>query len=361
MKLGRAVAISVVVFGAVISAVSCAKTDTGTDSNTHWLDECDSDTDCGNLSCLCGVCTKGCSASSACAGLGSDATCGTLAACGAQGNVCLARSEGGPGSGGGTGTAGRPATGGAGTTGGSGAGAGGAADIPDAPATGPCAPMNARDNPSFCGNDAAALPTRYHWNGTTCLPSTCCAGPDCNDRYDTAEACDAAHSACYADDGIARSCTTNDDCILAERTCCFCGETGAEDVIAIRESSEQTWAGNRCANTQGECPPCAPIENPSLSAICFEGRCKVLDVEPFAVCDGDQDCAFQQKSCCETCPATADGFAAVSVDDSLLGPFRSAVCERPPGEGCNAVACLPPDNLAARCQSGHCAAIEISP
>ncbi len=51
-------------------------TDDGvTDSHTNWLMQCDADEVCGDLSCLCGVCTRSCDDDAACAGLGVDAAC----------------------------------------------------------------------------------------------------------------------------------------------------------------------------------------------------------------------------------------------------------------------------------------------
>src|SRR5262249_39030556 len=69
--------------------LSCAtKTDAGTDSNTHWFADCDSDVDCGGLTCRCGTCTMACSANNDCAALGATATCGSRPDCG-EGLSCL--------------------------------------------------------------------------------------------------------------------------------------------------------------------------------------------------------------------------------------------------------------------------------
>ena len=286
-KLLHGLTISVVAFGTMIAAASCGKTTDGTDSNTHWMDSCDGDTDCGNLSCLCGVCTKKCTGESSCDELGSDATCSPLTGCGASlGPLCVGRGEG---TGGSSNTGGRAATtGGApASTGGAQSASGGtSAATGGTPgsggtASGACAPMEAMENTSFCGNDAAVLPTRYHWNGTTCIPTACCTGKDCNKRFETAEACDDAHAACYTEDGIDRApCTRDEDCLLELRACCFCGETTSNDVIAIRSYAQRSWVGNRCAESTGACPPCVPIENPALSAFCNAGVCRVQEVLP---------------------------------------------------------------------------------
>jgi hypothetical protein len=53
-----------------------------TDSETHWLLRCDSDLDCGERSCECGVCSKSCVASTECASLGiSNVECVPSASC----------------------------------------------------------------------------------------------------------------------------------------------------------------------------------------------------------------------------------------------------------------------------------------
>lgn len=51
-----------------IVAASCGKTtsDSGTDSSTHWLESCETDSECGALRCLCGTCTLPCTDVAAC-------------------------------------------------------------------------------------------------------------------------------------------------------------------------------------------------------------------------------------------------------------------------------------------------------
>ncbi len=55
-------------------AAGCAKTATPGDSETHFLAKC-TDTCGGGLSCVCGVCTKPCTASSSCGALSDAASC----------------------------------------------------------------------------------------------------------------------------------------------------------------------------------------------------------------------------------------------------------------------------------------------
>lgn len=59
----------------VVAGCSRSHPEAGGDSSTHWLRRCGADDQCGGLSCVCGVCSTECSASSECAGLGSNAVC----------------------------------------------------------------------------------------------------------------------------------------------------------------------------------------------------------------------------------------------------------------------------------------------
>ncbi len=71
-----------------------------TDSQTNWLRACDQDAECGELSCLCGVCSRDCEGDPECDDLGGS-TCvaeqerGSIAACGGQkppaAGLCLPR------------------------------------------------------------------------------------------------------------------------------------------------------------------------------------------------------------------------------------------------------------------------------
>ena len=72
-------------------AVSCANTssDAGTDSSTHWLDQCSTDGDCGGLTCECGICTKPCVTPSNCDKLSPSASCAAVPGCSSKATVCL--------------------------------------------------------------------------------------------------------------------------------------------------------------------------------------------------------------------------------------------------------------------------------
>jgi hypothetical protein len=49
-------------------------------SQTHWLQGCDSASECGGLECLCGVCTKSCEDNAECSSLGESSVCTSLGA-----------------------------------------------------------------------------------------------------------------------------------------------------------------------------------------------------------------------------------------------------------------------------------------
>lgn len=49
--------------------------DPSTDSGSHWLEPCEDDAVCGDLACVCGVCTASCDAAGACEGLAEAVVC----------------------------------------------------------------------------------------------------------------------------------------------------------------------------------------------------------------------------------------------------------------------------------------------
>lgn len=56
-----------VLFLLAIAAAGCAKSeDPPKNGQSHWLEECRSDAECGELSCVCGLCTERCTSDSAC-------------------------------------------------------------------------------------------------------------------------------------------------------------------------------------------------------------------------------------------------------------------------------------------------------
>lgn len=66
----------------------------GDDSSTHWLSRCTSDEDCGELQCLCGVCSKDCQREDACDSLSQRAVCSDAVGCDQAPRVCTQECEG---------------------------------------------------------------------------------------------------------------------------------------------------------------------------------------------------------------------------------------------------------------------------
>ena len=90
-------ALLVALVGALLPGCSKSDPDAVNSSQTHWLKRCSSDGDCGDLSCLCGVCTQSCDTTGACSGLADNATCARVQSGGdcadEPARVCLAGCE----------------------------------------------------------------------------------------------------------------------------------------------------------------------------------------------------------------------------------------------------------------------------
>src|SRR6187455_2984454 len=69
--------ISVLVTATLALPLGCetAPGDQHTGSESHFLRSCSSDSECGPLSCLCGVCSSACGNDAACSDLAADAEC----------------------------------------------------------------------------------------------------------------------------------------------------------------------------------------------------------------------------------------------------------------------------------------------
>jgi alpha-tubulin suppressor-like RCC1 family protein len=76
-------------------AIACSQSRPQIDSSTHWLHACESNAECGELSCVCGTCNVSCNSNSACDGLDSDAECSMDqpldSSCGGEVPVCVLR------------------------------------------------------------------------------------------------------------------------------------------------------------------------------------------------------------------------------------------------------------------------------
>ena len=291
-------------YGAFNLTAGCGEVreDGGTDSNTHWLEPCRRDADCGELACVCGQCTQPCENDGAC-GVLPGASCALANACAPSNDApscvaecvrdadcaavreglecadgqCRPRPEPG-GSGGSDGTGGTVA-GTGGSVAGAGANAGSGGESGSA-LTGTCDAMDAL--PSLVNLPCAPGPSVYAWNGTHCYEFSegCqCLGEDCDELYPTMEACDSNYAACYRSQGITGACEDDDDCKLTFRGCCEpCGFQRLDVLAATTESEEARWHG-ACEPDAGctlqECAePFQP--SPEARAECVESRCQVV-------------------------------------------------------------------------------------
>lgn len=283
----------------LVAAASCGQTETaGGDSNTHWLESCDSEDDCGGLRCLCGVCTEPCAGDGDCQRFGSRAACGEVEGCDSPPSSICAEVEGAAGSG------------------------------PGPVSNDPCRPFDAATGASNCGAVVG-----YTWNGQMCEAVYCsCQGSECDRLFESADACDRAHRDCYAESGVTRQCVTHADCALQFRTCCWpCGVPGNDSYIATRLDSPDLNDAGICLGTpNGGCPDCVSLQNPAIYPACIDGECSVLDLTEQAECASDQDCRVSTKDCC-ACGGDFSSSGAIAVNQSFTSPDY---CDGPTCDPC---------------------------
>jgi hypothetical protein len=304
MKVAKAWILGVWLGGALSLITSCggkARVD-GTDSHTHWLKECEADSECGGLSCICGVCTKACDEGADCVPFGAKASCEVPAGCDARGpTACVLPTPNGAG--------GSGASGGAGSGGGSGG----------TPASADCQPMDAKSSAAACAAIAG-----YVWNGSICTTVLCdCEGADCDRMFATADECDRAYRECYAERGIRRACSSHGDCVVQTRACCeACGPSGdpqAQLIATTADSPTPRAAGICIGDPEGGCDDCVGYVEPAVYAACVEGECRLLDVSDQANCQTVDDCRFVTKDCCP-CGGDFTAPGLLGVDASFSQP-----------------------------------------
>lgn len=192
----------------------------------------------------------------------------------------------------------------------------------------------------------------------------CQGGPCCTDEaapimntFDCSWSCPAGYSfSCIPDPGARCAapwmvCDAPSDCELAPADgCCFvCGDPTEEDVRAINSTHRDEFYA-MCP--MPACPPCAPIDDPSLRPICLEGFCRVTDVRmlDLSTCNADSDCALRVTECCE-CGGDTSRLIAIRIDAGA--DYAELVCD--PGQGCDLCAPVYPDTVEAFCAAdGHC-------
>jgi len=76
-----------------LAALSCSPTEPQTGTRTHWLQSCDSDTDCGSedASCICNICTRPCDSDETCDGGSCSSLVSAIGLCGSslEERICL--------------------------------------------------------------------------------------------------------------------------------------------------------------------------------------------------------------------------------------------------------------------------------
>jgi hypothetical protein len=318
---------------AAVFAYSCggATAKDGTDSHTHWLSECQSDAECGSLRCLCGICSRPCSAASECSDLAGRASCEALSGCRAAEPAVVACELGCSGD-----TDCQQ-----GST--SGRCSGGRCRWPvetsqaspvqsdSASGRGPCDAMDAGSV-----NGCQGQVSGYAWNGVMCTPLFCgCSGADCGAIYATGSACDRAHAQCYEQHGVSLACTRHSDCALADRTCCGACNSSFPWVMAQSSWPIRLIDAGICIPV-ASCSGCEvqALFSAGLDALCLEGMCTAIDLGESAYCDTDADCHVRTKDCCECGGDTAlNGVMAVGKSY----PSRPDWCPR--DQACDA--CMP--------------------
>jgi len=190
---------------AAVSFGSCSSShmQAGTDGVTHWLTDCETSAECGELSCLCGVCTRSCEASAQCSDLGADARCIAPHGdrCAEEVLICQldAVAPGGAGGREGHDAATLPMQDGGravvpGDNGPAEPGRdGGVEDGALPPDPERCRALDARSSGALC-----ARLDGYTWTGSACEPIYCgCSGSECDEAHESLGECERSHAACY--------------------------------------------------------------------------------------------------------------------------------------------------------------------
>jgi hypothetical protein len=207
--------------------------------------------------------------------------------------------------------------------------------------------MDARSDGTECGGVPG-----YTWLGKLCEPIVCgCTGADCDQLFETMEACDRAHEVCYEQAGITRACTRHADCVLAPRNCCpGCGELRADQLVGVHASSTSLSEAGLCRDPSNICVDCDFSLSPTHYPACIEGICSVVDVTEQASCQPGTGCRLVSKDCCD-CGGdfTRDGVMAV-------GPSfkKAARCDAVPCDDCVPSA---PEGTLATCDRAHNACV----
>lgn len=363
-------------------AIACAdnSSDAGTDSSTHWMNDCSSDAQCGSLKCECGVCTKPCAAASECKGLSASASCAAVPGCSSKATVCLrsAQDAGHPsvdaaqpssggdcpsdatagdhcdgrieqcwlpcsnglrgqltcsdskwGAGKGLFSCGTGGTGGSTGSGGA-SGSGGNTSVGGSGTTGGDCPAGVQGN-APCDGRIEQCWTQCNSGSRgqfVCSGGTWLAGHGlfpCGSDAGTPN-----QDAGGPLPGVSTSCAGSADCVATDSVCCpRCDmEPTLATKIGINRSSVSTYQNELCA-TAGACPPCVPPPG-TIDSFCKAGKCDVEDLSKYKACTKDADCRLVTKDCCTCGTLPASAFTAVNngapIGADWCGTVDCAAC-----------------------------------
>lgn len=308
-----------------IAFAGCAKTraEGGTDGVTHWLAACDSFAQCGELECLCGVCTTACDDNASCSMLNASAECTppSDASCAGPAQICQ-----------------RPMT-----------------SVPvdggpsDAGEQAVCKRMDARSAGTLCGGVAG-----YSWDGLKCKEVLCtCAGEDCDRMYATLIDCQNATDDCAP----LTMCIENSDCLIKSAECCECGAVFYEDVHAVASYQLDLHAERICDGSG--CEACAVdpeadarkqfVATCGLATGWEGGACQAQDLTRLE-CTQEAGCNVRVARCCQCGPDP-------SVEELYAAPAGGSSADLfcDVGQGCCEGEPILPDDVTARCgSSGFC-------
>ncbi len=160
--------------------------------------------------------------------------------------------------------------------------------------------------------------------------------------------------------GAPTRCVATSDCVVLPASCCgSCGVATRGDVIVAHQDDAPAIRAEACRDVGG-CPACAGTPDPTLQAICSEGRCALLDLQGSALtrCEQDADCVVRVPDCCE-CGADTSTERLVALRRSARGDYEQLVCQ--PRQACPECAAEYPPEAAALCEDGHCSFRIIHP
>jgi hypothetical protein len=351
---------------AVVIAMSCGGGIATTGSETHFLEPCGSN-DCGDLSCVCGVCTKPCSQVSDCSPLHGgarciesadlpnadtcsqlspveqlcDVPCTTDTECASLGSSFRCET--------------RVCRSVAGTDGGSGTGGSGGG-LPIA------------RNPEFCalpqdvGACNAAFP-RYWYNANTGVCEQFIYG-GCQGNENNFETLSECYAACPNGQDSA-FCDSSDQCTVTFTGCCApCEPLYETQLVGVRSELLESYQQLKGCGPIA-CPPCVTSEPESenrryFGATCNAGQCELFDVRQaeFVTCAADADCMLRAGlDCCERCDATPETLVAVNQNSAGLRRQLCGTTDCASATGCSACPpCAPvyPLGYSAACNQGVC-------